>query len=99
MNGISYHKKWMHRRSILSKTGWTDTGEIWAFSADRLYSPSTSSTSKYSNTIYRQKPRKVKKSGGSKRGRSWRAWECEPIRGVQLGPGAENLVRGRSPLS
>ena len=48
INGMSYHKKsWMHWRSMLSKTGWTETGQIWAFSAGRLYSPSTSSTSKY----------------------------------------------------
>jgi len=48
-----------------------------------------------------QRPRKVKKSGGSKRGRSWRAREREPITGVwgrspQRGPSAEPLVRGRS---
>jgi len=46
-----------------------------------------------------QGPRKVTKSGGSKRGRLWRAREREPITGVwerspQRGPGAEPLVRG-----
>ena len=43
------------------------------------------------------------KSGGSKRGRSWRAREREPITGVwgrspQRGPGAEPLVRGSGGL-
>ena len=46
-----------------------------------------------------QGPRKVTKSGGSKRGHLWRAREREPITGVwglcpQRGPGAEPLVRG-----
>ena len=50
----------------------------------------------------RHRPRKVMKSGGSKRGRSWRAREREPITGVlgrspQRVPGAEPLDRGRSP--
>jgi len=47
-----------------------------------------------------QRPRKVKKSGGSKRGRSWRARERKPIKGVwgrspQRCPGVEPLVRGQ----
>ena len=50
-----------------------------------------------------QGPRKVTKSGGSKKGRLWRAREREPITGVwgqspQWGPGAEPLVRGKAPL-
>ena len=51
---------------------------------------------------HEQRPRKVTKSGGSKRGRLWRAREREPITGVwgrspQRGPGAEPLVRGAKP--
>jgi len=44
MNGTSYLKKSsMHRPSINSfKNRLDSTGEIWAFSAERLYSPSTS---------------------------------------------------------
>jgi len=46
MNGTSYLKKsWMHRQSTHSKTGWRDTGEIWAFSAEWIYSSSISISS------------------------------------------------------
>jgi len=45
-SGTSYHKKSSrHRRSTRSRTGWIDTGTIWAFSADWPHSPLTSSTS------------------------------------------------------
>jgi len=43
------------------------------------------------------RPWKVKKSGGSKRGRSWRAREREPITGVW--GGAPSGVQGQSPWS
>ena len=35
MSGTSYHRTpWKHRQSTRSRTGWVDTGTIWAFKAD-----------------------------------------------------------------
>jgi len=35
MSGTSYHRtSWKHRQPTRSRTGWIDTGKIWAFKAD-----------------------------------------------------------------
>jgi len=47
MSGTSYHRtSWRHRQSIRSRTGWIDTGTIWAFKADSYIAHHPQVTSK-----------------------------------------------------
>jgi len=46
MSGTSYHRtSWKHRQPTRSRTGWIDTGKIWAFKADSYIAHHTQVTS------------------------------------------------------
>jgi len=47
MSGTSYHRtSWKHRQPTRSRTGWIDTGKIWAFKADSYIAHHPQVTSK-----------------------------------------------------
>ena len=47
MSGTSYHRtSWKHRQPTRSRTGWIDTGTIWAFKADSYIAHHPQVTSK-----------------------------------------------------
>jgi len=45
-----HRTSWRHRQSVRSRTGWIDTGTIWAFKADKLHSLSNNSTQQLNST-------------------------------------------------